>query len=68
MDGSRGYYAKWNKSERQMPYDLTYMWNLENKTNQQTKQHKNRLIETENKWVLPRGEWGGEMGEISGGD
>ena len=39
-----------------MPYDLTYMWNLENKTNQQTKQHKNRLIETENKWVLPRGE------------
>ena len=30
MDGPRGYYAKWNKSdrERQIPYDLTYMWNL----------------------------------------
>ena len=27
MDGSRGYYAKWNKldRERQMLYDLTYM-------------------------------------------
>ena len=26
LDGPRGYYAKWNKSdrERQIPYDLTY--------------------------------------------
>ena len=40
MDGSRGYYAKWNKSgrERQIPYDFTYMWNLKNKINEQTKQ------------------------------
>ena len=31
MDASWGYYAKWNKSdrERQILYDLTYMWNLE---------------------------------------
>ena len=38
MDGPTGQYAKWNKSdrERQMPYDFTYMWNLENKTNEQT--------------------------------
>ena len=30
MDGLRGYYAKWNKSDRQrqIPYDFTYMWNL----------------------------------------
>ena len=35
MDGPWGYYAKWNKSdrERQIPYDFTYMWNLKNKTN-----------------------------------
>ena len=34
MDGPWGYYAKWNKSERerQMLYDLTYMWNLKNTT------------------------------------
>ena len=36
MDGPRGYYATWNKSdrERQIPYDFTYMWNLKNKTNE----------------------------------
>ena len=38
MNGSRRYYAKWNKSgrERQTLYDFTYMWNLKNKTNEQT--------------------------------
>ena len=36
MDGARAYYAKLNKSvqERQMPYDLTRMWNLRKKTNE----------------------------------
>ena len=35
IDGLWGYYAKWNKSdgERQMPYDFTHMWNIENKRN-----------------------------------
>ena len=39
MDGYREHYAKWNKpgSERQIPYDLTYKWNLINKTNKPTK-------------------------------
>ena len=29
IDGPRGYYAKWNKSdqERQTPYDSTHKWN-----------------------------------------
>ena len=37
IDGPRGYYTKWNKSERdkQKLYDFIYMWNLENKTNEQ---------------------------------
>ena len=36
MDGLGGYYAKWNKSdtERQIPYEITHMWNLKNKANQ----------------------------------
>ena len=36
MDGPRGYYAKQNKPdiEKQVPYDLTYMWYL-NKTKKQ---------------------------------
>ena len=35
MDGTWGYYAKWNKpvSETQIPYDLTYKWNLMTKIN-----------------------------------
>ena len=35
MDGPGEYYAKWNKlfTERQIPYDLTYMQNLINNIN-----------------------------------
>ena len=38
MNGPRGYYAKWNKSDReiQILYDFTFMWNLKIKTNEQT--------------------------------
>ena len=48
MDGSRGYHAKKNKSdrERQIPYDLTYMWNLKKR---KTKPDENRLIDVGNK-------------------
>ena len=28
MDATRGYHAKWSKSERQVPCDVTYMWDL----------------------------------------
>ena len=36
MDGPRDYYTKWSKSEtkRQIPYDITYMWNLKYDTNE----------------------------------
>ena len=39
MDGTGEHYAKWNKpdSKRQIPYDLTFKWNLINKTNKQAK-------------------------------
>ena len=39
MDGTGKHYVKWNKSggEGQIPYDLTFNWNLINKTNKQTK-------------------------------
>ena len=42
MGGHRGYRAQWNKSasERQIAHDLTYMWNLLNKTIEQTKLKK----------------------------
>ena len=65
MDGTRVYYAKWNKSvsERQIPYDFTHMWNLLNKTNEQNGGKKreriitrNRLLTIENKLIVTRGE------------
>ena len=38
-DRTGEHYAKWNKpgSERQIPYDLTFKWNLSDKTNKQEK-------------------------------
>lgn len=36
-------YNKWDKSQkgRQTPYDITLMWNIRAKTNEQRKQNKN---------------------------
>ena len=35
-DGPRDYHTKWSQSERerQIPYDITYMWNLKYDTNE----------------------------------
>ena len=47
MDGAREYPTKWSKSSRgrQILYDITYMWNLRNNTNEsiykkQTQRHR----------------------------
>ena len=39
IDGIGKHYAKWNKpgGEEQIPYDLTFNWNLINKRKKQTK-------------------------------
>ena len=36
MDGSKDHHSKPNKSERerQIPYDITYMWNVKYDTNE----------------------------------
>ena len=36
MDANRDYHTKWSKSERerQIPYDITYMWTLKYDTNE----------------------------------
>ena len=36
MDGTADYYTKWSKSERWIPYNTTYMWNLKYDTNKST--------------------------------
>ena len=46
--------------ERQVPYDLTYMWNLISKTN---KQNITRDMEIKNKLTVTTGKGEGIMGE-----
>ena len=63
MDGTGEYYTKWNKSggERQIPYDLTYKWNLINKTNEW---NRARDTEIKNKLTVTREvEGGGRKGK-----
>ena len=43
-----------SQTERQIPYDFT-MWNLKNQTNEQTN-NRNRLLHTENKLIVAKGE------------
>ena len=51
MDTTKDYHPK---SEGQIPYVITYMWNLKHDTN------RNRLTDIENRLVVAKG-WG--MGE-----
>ena len=46
VDGTRVYYAKWNKSvkERQIPYDFTHMCSLRNETNEQRGKKRERQM------------------------
>ena len=63
MDGTGEHYAERNKpsGERQILYDLTYKWNLINKT---SKQNIIRGIEIKNKLTVTRGEReGGNRGK-----
>ena len=62
MDGLGGYYAKLNKSdrERQIPNDITYMWNLKKWDNCTYLQNRNRPTDIENKLMVTKGESGVE--------
>ena len=68
MDGLRGYYAKWNKSnrEKQTPYDLYVESEKQNKLMNRTEQ--NRLIDAKNEQVVARGKRIGGMTETGEGD
>ena len=58
MDGPRDYHTKWSKSdrERQIPYDVTYMWNLKYDTNEPIYETESQTYKTD-LW-LPRGREG----------
>ena len=65
MDGTGEHYAEWNEpgSERQILYDLTYKWNLINKTNEQ---NTTGDLEIKNQLTVTRGEAGGRSQEKEG--
>ena len=67
MDGTGEHYAKRNKpgSEGQIPHDLTYKWNLINKTNKQAKQ--NQRHGNKAKLTVTREEGRGDNGGGEGG-
>ena len=64
MDETRDYHTRWSKPdrERQISYDITYMWNLKKwwKWYKWTYiQDRNRPTDTENKLMVTNGESGG---------
>ena len=63
MDGTGEYYAKWNKpgSEEQIPYDLTFNWNIINRRKKQ--KNITRDIEVKNNLTIARGEGGRDSQE-----
>ena len=44
--------------ERQISYDITYMWNLKKKGTSELIYRTERLTDKENKVMVNRGEWG----------
>ena len=67
MDGSGEHNGKWNKpgGERQIPYDLTFKWNLINKTKKQAKYNQRHWNEKQTDHNQ-RGEGRGLIGENRG--
>lgn len=57
MDKLGGHYAKWNESEENKHYDITYMWNLKNElVNVTKKTHMYREQSSSYQWGDGRGE------------
>ena len=55
MDRPRGYFAGWNKSDREILYFVTYMWALL-KNKPMYMQDGDRLTDIENELVITKGE------------
>ena len=50
---------------KKIPHDFTHMWNVRNKTNEQTTEINSN---TETKLVAAKGDWSGGIGKIGKGD
>ena len=58
MDGSGDYHTKWSKSdrERQISYDITYIWNLKKWYKWTYLWNRNRLTDLENELMVTWGD------------
>ena len=52
MDGPIDCHNEWNKSDRQISYDIAYMWNLKKWYNWTYLQNRNRVTDVENKLIV----------------
>ena len=66
MGGPRDDHTKWSKSdrERQISYDITYMWSLKKWYKWTYLQNRNRLTDIENKFMVIKGKRGGMMDKL----
>ena len=53
--------------ERQILYEITYMYDLKNNTNECIQQNRNRLTDIGNKLEIICGKWEGEKGKLGVG-
>ena len=58
IEGPRDCHTEWSKSdrERQISYDIAYMWNLKKWYKWTYLQNRNRVTDVENKLMVTRGE------------
>ena len=67
MDGPRDYHTKRSKSdrERQISYDITYMWNLkQNDTNEHIYKTETDSTDIENRLMFAKGGGEGWIGRL----
>ena len=67
MGGPRDCHTEWSKSEKekQISYNIAYMWNLEKWYRRTYLQSRNRVTDVENKRMVTKGSCGGGTnGEI----
>ena len=62
MDGPKDYHTRWSKSdrERQLSYDIAYMWNLKKWYKWTYLQNRNRVTDVENELMVTKGGKGEE--------
>ena len=62
IDGLRDYHTKWSQKERQIPYDITYMWILKYNSNKLTYETETDYTDIGKKLTVTKGKRGSREG------